>query len=119
MKNMGGYFKLSLKRCAKAFPFLMAVSLALAIAISMILSGMMKIAEADEKNQRFKIGLVGESDSMYLDFGISALKTLDSSRYTVDIIEMTEEEAIQKINKAKISAYVVLTDEFIENVKNR
>ena len=115
MKNMGGYFKLSLKRCAKAFPFLMAVSLALAIAISMILSGMMKIAEADEKNQRFKIGLVGESDSMYLDFGISALKTLDSSRYTVDIIEMTEEEAIQKINKAKISAYVVLTDEFIEN----
>ncbi len=115
MKTVGGYFKLSLKRCAKVFPFLMVVSLALAIAISMILSGMMKMAEADEKNQRFKIGLVGESDSMYLDFGVSALKTLDSSRYTVDIIEMTEEEAQKKINNSEISAYVVLTDEFIEN----
>ncbi len=115
MKGFCGYLRLVLKKSAQIFPFVLIISILLAAVIAIILGGMLRNAEADDENQRFKIGVVGKSDNEYLEFGITALKTFDSSRYTVDIIEMSEDEAREKINRGKISAYVVITDDFIEN----
>lgn len=109
------YFKLSLKRTFKFFPFVLAVTLVLLIGIAVILTAFVQKFNNSEDKTPFQIALTGDTDDQYIRWGMAALKTLDETRYSIEIIVLEEKEAKKQLSKADISAYIVIPEDFIEN----
>lgn len=73
------------------------------------------IVNENSKKDSFKIGITGDTDTEYFQLGMSALKTFDSSMFSIDVVEMSEKNAKKALEKGEISAYVVIPKDFIEN----
>ncbi len=115
MRGFYTYFYLQLKRVFKIFPFVIAVSLVLALGLVVFLSGYIKSDQESEEKQMFGVGIVGDTEDSYLGLGINALQTFDSSRFAIDIVEMTEDEAKESLIKGDIAAYAVVPDGFVKH----
>ncbi len=115
MKKAVVYFGLQLKRAARYFPFILALSLLLFVCLGSVLGTVVKIDSTTEDKQKVTLGIVGDTEGSYLGFGISALQTLDSSRFVVEMVEMTEEEAKKKLENGEISAYAVIPEGFVDS----
>ncbi len=114
MKKTGLYFWLQLKRNLKMLPFVLTVAVALCVGLALVFQIVLAQDAGREDKQKFKIGVVGETEDGYLGFGIEALKSFDSSRFSMEIVEMDEETAKEQLTSGEIAAYVVIPDEFVE-----
>lgn len=112
MKN---YFRLQLKKIAKILPFVMILTLTLIVGLSAILYGMIGIFQGSEKNNRFVIGVTGDTDNDYMRLGMVAMQTFDETRFSIEFAEMTEEKAQKAIETGEISAYIVIPEKFVDN----
>ena len=57
------------------------------------------------------------SDS-YLGFGITALQSLDDSRFMIELVTMTDEEAIEAFEKGELYAVVEIPDGMMEAIES-
>lgn len=104
--------KRTLKLAVGVFPTAMLLFACLGVAAYLFLnSGFFA-----EQQMKYKIGVVGKIDDTYLGFGIYAIQTLDASRFMVDFIPMTEEEAQRDFREAKLAAYIRVPDDFLDSV---
>lgn len=108
------YFYLQQKRAMKVFPLFLAIALILLLGVGLIFMGLMQIFNNGEDDQRFKIGLAGDTDNSYIQWGVAAMQTFDESRFSMEFVEMTETEAESALQKGEISAYVVLPEAFMD-----
>ena len=95
---MRKYFYLQIKRLLKILPPLLIACLVISVALGIFLGGMIENDKNDAKNQKFKISVVGSTKDNYLSMGITALETLDSTRFAVEI-EQTDEKTAKKTKK--------------------
>lgn len=109
---MRKYFALQCKRILRLIPGVLLAGAVLVLAVGLVFSGMSDTAGEDD--DPLHVALVGTADDPVLQVGISALTTLDESRYTVTIHTMTEEEAAAALADGQISAYVVIPEGFME-----
>ena len=112
---MKKYFYLQLKRAFKFFPFILTVTIVLFIGLSLILFGIINTNSKKTENQTFNIGVSGDFENKFLQFGINAFKTIDETRFSLDFIEMDEKEARKALANGDISAYVLLPHRFVED----
>ena len=94
---MGKYFCLQLKRIAVTFAVILAVTMILVLGVSVIVSSFSDIAMNGEEKQRFKVGLCGDTDGDYIKIGLSALETIDDTRFSLDVIMLEEDEAVKAL----------------------
>ncbi len=111
---MKKYFYLEFKRTAKIFPFLLLITAILVASVAAILYGALSSFSDREDNKRFTIALSGDMDNEYLSWGIAAMTNFDESRFSMDFVEMDEADAKNALEKGKISAYVVLPEDFVD-----
>ena len=114
MKKFGAYFAAQLKRICSVLPFVTAVLVMLAGCMLLFVFSLWQSDAQSEKKQKLQIGLAGDTSASYLGFGIMAVQKLDESKFAIDFINMTEEEAKRKLKQGQISAYVVIPDGFVE-----
>lgn len=115
MKKLAVYLGLQLKRAIKMLPSVLAVSGVLLLALGLIVVAAIRTDALSEDKQKFKIAIVGNTAEGFLDIGIATLGSLDSSRFTFDILEMSEDEARSALESGRLHAYAVIPDGFIEN----
>lgn len=110
------YFSVQLKRTLRlavgVFPTAMLLFACLGAAAWFLLNQ----GPLAERQQKYQIGVVGKIDDTYLGFGIYAIQTLDVSRFMVDFIPMTEEEARQAFRNDKITAYIKVPEDFLDSL---
>ena len=107
------YFLLQCKRLLKTLPFVIIVATVLLAILLAVFSEFSKVVK-QEQESRFKIGVVGETTGRFFNLGITALKTLDTSRFSIDI-ELTDTETAKKqLLAGEISAYVVIPKNFVK-----
>ena len=111
MKN---YFTLQIKRIAKILPFITILTLVLLIGLATILSGMITKLAASDKNKPFTVAVTGDMENSYLQLGMTAMQTLDETRFSIKFIEMSEAQAQKALETAKISAYIIIPENFID-----
>ncbi len=116
MKKTVTYFCLQFKRAARFFPFVLTVSLLLCLGLGMILNSVLAVDSNAESKQKLSVGIVGNAEDTYLNFGIAAIQSFDSSRFTIDIVELTEPEAREQLEKGKLAAYVIIPDDFVDGI---
>lgn len=114
MKRFKQYFLAQLKRVCRAFPFIALMTVLLVGCMTLLAVSMLRAYNSSDKKQRLEIGVVGDTSNSYLSFGIMALQMLDSSRFSMDFVQMPEEEAKKKLKAGKMTAYVIIPDGFAE-----
>lgn len=114
MSRALSYFRLQLKRFFKLMPVILLLSALLICAIGAAFIGVFSESESDEQNSLINIGVVGDPDDSYLSMAISALRNLDSSRFSLAVQPVEDEEtAAEMIRRGDLVAYIVLPDNFI------
>ena len=111
---MKKYFYLQLKRLWRIFPLLLGGLLISLACVGVLAAGMWKNSQSDEDKQRFAIAITGDTQGDYVQMGMMALQAFDDTRFAMEIVEMSEEDARVCLMRGSISAYVVLPENFIE-----
>ena len=115
MRGFFRYVYLQGKRTARYFPFVLAITLCICLSLALVLNTLLAADADSEKNQRVSIGIVGDADESFLGFGIAAVQSLDSSRFSLDLREMTEETAKSLLRRGEIIGYVVIPEGFVHD----
>lgn len=116
MAKCGKYICAQLKRVLKVFPTIIVTTLFLLLSIALLMWVVLDKNNSSEKKQIVQIGLTGDLEGSYLGIGIQTIQNLDSSRFAISFVDMTEEEAKEQLMQGKISAYVIVPDGFVESV---
>lgn len=116
MTKCGKYICAQLKRVLKVFPTIIVTTLLLLGCMALLMWVVLEKNNTSEEKQMIQIGLAGDLEGSYLGIGIQTIQNLDSSRFAISFIDMTEEEAKEQLLKGKLSAYVVIPDGFVDSV---
>lgn len=115
MRRFCTYTRLCFKRMLRYAPFVFVVTLLLCFCLAIALLNITKINSSDDDQKKIKIGFVGDFENSFVDFGITAIKTFDTSRYFLEIEDLDEPDARESLINGDISAYVVIHQEFVDN----
>lgn len=111
---MRKYFLLQCKRVLRILPFVLAVTAVLFGALSGAFLAVKQLSEDSDSHNKFKVGVVGNAGDTYLQMGLAALQSMDSSRFSVELQMMTQQEAKAALSGGKIVAYVSVPDDFLQ-----
>lgn len=114
MKN--SYLNLQTKRALKHYPAIFAITLLLIVCISLACVLMISKSNNDDSKQKIKIAITGDLTQTYLDIGITALQSLDSSRFSIEIETLDEESAKKALQNGEISGYLKVPEDFVDAV---
>lgn len=67
-----------------------------------------------EDNQKYKIAISGDTQDAFLQMGLTALQTFDSTSMSMEILQMEEKEAADALTQGQIAAYVVIPENFVD-----
>lgn len=112
---MNKYFATQLKRLLRLLPVVLCVLILLTTSIYLVYNGLVSRWTKSDTLEKFNIGLVGTQDEPMLQVGLEAVTSMDSSSMSIVFLEMDEETAINKLNAGQITAYVVFSEEFLQN----
>ena len=104
-----------LKRIRRILPGLAAILVVLAGCIG-LLAGSLFDSHQGAAGRKLRVGLVGDVGDSYLGFGVEALQTIDDTRYSVEFVNMTMEEAKRGMEIGDLSGYVVIPEGFIKYI---
>lgn len=109
---MKKYFYLQLKLAGKLLPAVLAVTLALLLGLGVILSGLLSVLQSS--GTPFTVALSGDTDNEYMQWGLAAIQPSGDSLFSINIVEMPQQQAHSALEKGEISAYVVIPEGFME-----
>lgn len=110
------YLWLQIKRAAKIYPSVLTVTAVTLLSIVLAAVILLNNTLNGEDKTRMKIGVVGDVSESYLGIGIYALKNIDSSRFAIDFIEMTEAEAHAALQERRLTGYVQVPEDYVNNI---
>lgn len=111
---MGKYFQLQWKRLLRFLPGALFVALVLIGSLLLAFQLLTQQSTGQSDNQKIPFAICGDTNHSFLQMGLSALSSLDSTRFALDVLQMDEAEAVRALALGKISAYVVIPDGFME-----
>ncbi len=113
---MKAYFISQIKRVFKLMPVIIAVTILLCLVLAIVFGTVLKLDSQSDKHNKFIIAIVGDTTDTYLDMGIKALETIDSSRFAIEFIQTDEANATKSLKNGEISAIAVIPDDFVKSV---
>ena len=111
---MKQYTFLQLKRVAKVFPYVLAVTIVMLIGFALLFSAFVTTNQQKEENMIFRVAVTGDVENPLIQLAVEAFKTMDESRFSIEFITMPQAEADTALRSGSISAYVLLPDDFID-----
>lgn len=115
MKRAASYFLTQLKRVLRLLPAQMGISFVIWLCVG-LLAVLLVSQKADEGQDRYRVGLVGDVSDSYLGFGFAALQTMDDSRLMIELIQMEETEAAEALSRGELTAVMRVPEGFVSSV---
>lgn len=103
-------------RAVRYYPFILILTVFMTGSILLFVSTLFQSNDTADSKKKIEVGLVGDFSESYLDVGIMALKNLDSSQYYVELTEMEEEEAKEKLADGTLHGYILIPEGFVESI---
>lgn len=117
MISFWGYLWAQIKRIMRLFPGIMLMTVVLAMVVGGIGYAILNSESYREQGMRYQLGIVGSTQDDMLTMGVNLLENNDDSRFMLDIVRFDDEqEAKQALRDGRISAYVLITDDFIDSL---
>ena len=105
-----------LTRCKQLLRSLPGVLLAMALLLGClggIFFAASQSAVLSEENSKVRLAMVGTAEDPLLSMGLMALEAYDTSRLTLEITPMEEQQAADALANGTIAAYVVIPEGFV------
>ena len=96
------YLRLQIKRAFKIYPSILIITL-LTLANIVLTTTVILHQNSNKGQTKIQLGIVGDTSESYLGIGINALQSFDSSRFSINFIEMDEETAKKSLINREIS----------------
>ncbi|MBR1814009.1 MAG: ABC transporter permease [Lachnospiraceae bacterium] len=121
MKLRWQYLKTQIHRMLMRFPVLFLVTILLLGAICGLAWAQFTAGKDEEDfqslaRQKVSVAVVGDTSESYLGIGIYAVEHMDSSRFSVNFIDCTEEEARAMLEAEEVEAYLLIPEGFLDAV---
>lgn len=110
---MKKYLLLQLKRLLRILPPVLLVAAVLFGCMSLAYDVIRDLNNEDGPQTKFKVGLVGTGGDRYMQMGIAAVESFDSTRFTVEFNQMEEKEAETAMRQGKIAAFIQFPEGFM------
>lgn len=117
MKRTAAYFLAQLKRVWRLLPGQIGIGLVIWGCVGLA-AFLLVSQKAEEGQDRYRIGLVGDVSDSYLGFGFAALQTMDDSRLMIELVQMEEAEAEEALSRGELTAVVRVPEGFVDSVVN-
>ena len=114
MRQFCVYTGAQFKRILRYAPFVFLVTLAIALCLGLALVTAVHTDRSDGQG-KIGIGIVGDFESSYLGIGLGALQSFDSSRYFLELTELGEAEAREKLLRGELAGYLVIPEGFVDD----
>lgn len=111
---MGKYFCVQLKRLLRLLLPVLLVTAVIFGCLMVVYDAVSGLSEGSEVTTKFRIGVVGTASDFYLQMGLKAIGSIDSSRFSVELVEMEEADAENAMRRGKITAFVVFPEGFLD-----
>lgn len=111
---MGRYCLLQCKRIARFLPGVLLALLVLLGGLLSIFSIATRQNGQSEEDKKIPIAMVGSTQDTLMQMGLAALKAFDSTQFSMEIIQMSEDQARRALEVGDIGAYVVVPDNFVD-----
>ena len=111
---MGKYLYLQLKRLLRILLSALLIAAILFGCLALAYQAVVSMSEDSQIQAKIKFGVVGTSGDTFLQMGMLALNTIDSSRFSVDFIQLEEDDAQSAMRRGELAAYVVIPEGFID-----
>ncbi len=109
---MGKYILLQCKRTARVLMWAIPVLAVLVLCLGLGGKALARNQLSQDSRQVFPIGLVGVPKKGMLRVGLSALQSFDDIGMTMELIELTAEEAPEALASGRVKAYAVIPEDF-------
>ena len=116
MTSVLGYFFAQLKRALKLAPAQFAANLLICICAGVLVYLLVAQGALDAGGTRYRIGMVGDLSDSYLGFGIAALQEMDDSRFMIELVGMSEEEAEAAFDRGELYAVMRVPEGLMDSV---
>lgn len=117
MDRMYSFFCVQLKRILKILPMQLLVNLVVCVCVGILAAILVRDGVLSPERQKYRIGVVGDMTDPYLGFGIQTLQMVDDSRFMVELISMSEEEARDAFRRGELYAFIRIPDGLIESIE--
>lgn len=104
-----------LKRVLRFLPLQVGAGLVICVCVG-VPAAVLVARGADEGQDRYRIGLVGDVSDSYLGFGFAALQSMDDSRFMIELKEMSAEEAEEALLRGELTAVVQVPENFVDSI---
>ena len=112
--DMRKYFITQIKRLWRLLPIAFLVMALLFGSIYLIYQKIVSDWSQSSAFKKLDVGIVGVLDDRLLKNSLEAIKTMDDSNLSLNLIEMDESTARTKLESGSIAAYVVFPDDFMD-----
>lgn len=110
---MGKYLQIRCKQLIRLLPWVLAAALLLAAAGAVAGTAAVRQNAEGTDNQKYTVALCGVGEDPLLQLGITALQSLDETRFSVNILCLAEPEAEQALESGRIDGYVLIPEGFL------
>lgn len=111
---MGKYFYVQLKRLLRLFLPVLLVTAMLFGCLMVVYDTISSMNEESKVTTKFQIGVVGTASDFYLQMGLKAMDSIDSTRFSIKLVEMEEKAAEDAMRRGKIAAFVAFPEGFLD-----
>ena len=111
---MGKYFCVQLKRLLRLFLPVLLVTAILFGCLMVVYDTIASMREESKVTTKFQIGVVGTGSDFYLQMGLKAMDSIDSTRFSIELVEMEEKAAEDAMRRGKIAAFVAFPEGFLD-----
>ncbi|MCR4568050.1 MAG: ABC transporter permease [Pseudobutyrivibrio sp.] len=109
------YLLIQYKRIFKLLPGIVAMILVVATLLGAAGIAIVNSDAYKAEQQKYKLGVVGDTDNEMISLGINMITTIDESRFMIEFVEFEDMESAQEaLRDADVSAFIVITDEFTD-----
>ena len=111
---MKKYLLLQLKRLVRILPPVLLVAAVLFGCMALAYDIIGDFNREDGQQMKFKVGLVGTAGDSYMEMGLAAVQSFDSTRFAVEFKQMGEKEAETAMRQGKIAAFIQFPEGFMD-----
>lgn len=116
MRQAGAYFLAQLKRAARLLPGQILADMIVCVCVGALASLLIAQGAASAEGSKYRIGMVGDLSDSYLGFGIAAVQETDDSRFMVELVPMSEQEAQDAFLRGELYAVMRVPEGLMESV---
>lgn len=110
------YFLAQLKRALRLAPAQLAADVLICVCAGVFVCLLVAQGVLNAGGARYRIGMVGDMSDSYLGFGIAALQEMDDSRFMIELVGMSEEEAEAALAGGELYAVMRVPEGLMEAV---